>query len=84
MERHNEHQKQALRERDENRKRQRLEQKGNQERAQMEKLSHLKFRIGLTYYFKEPKKFRSFTVYLHVPLGEQEIRDRMIKGFGDI
>ena len=82
--RHNENQKMNERIRAEENKKASEIAKNLSEREEMEKLSRLKFRIGLTYLLKEPKKYNSFTVYLHVPLGEQEIRKRMISGFGDI
>lgn len=84
MKRHNENQKMDLRLKDQAHKREKLVDKGERERAEMDKLSKLKFRIGLSYILREPKKYSSFTVYLHAPLNEQEIRERMIKGFGDI
>jgi hypothetical protein len=84
MSRHNEQQKKDLRLRAEENKKAHSIAKGLLERKEMEKLSQLKFRIHLSYLLKPPAKYSSFTVYLHIPLTEQEIRNRMMKGFGDI
>jgi hypothetical protein len=84
MKRHNKQQKMDLRLKAEENRKAAAVAKNLAEREQMEKLSHIKFRIGLSYILKPPAKYSSFTVFLHVKLSEQEIRDRMMKGFGDI
>ena len=90
MERHNEKQKMELRLREEERKQDALKEKSNHERAEMEKAYknkfHIdrKFSIHLSWILKEPEKYSSFVVYLHVPLSEKEISERMLKGFEDI
>jgi len=85
MKRHNAQQKMDLRLKDQEHKNEKLAGKGERERAEMEAKSEgLPFWVFCPCIFKPPKLKESFTVFLKVPLTEAEIRERMMKGFGDI
>jgi hypothetical protein len=72
-----------LRLRSEDAKRERLEEKGELERAMMEDQASAKFSVHFIEWF-HPKKHQGFIVNLRKPLSEDEIAARMAKGFGDL
>lgn len=60
-----------------------LEDKGSIERKQMEQMANRQFSIHYINIFFE-RKHQGFIVNLKIPMTEDEIQKRMLKGFGDL
>ena len=81
--RDNDQRKMELRLRALDQKHEKMDARSQRERAQMEMKANAKFTINYIEWFY-PKKHHGFIVNLKNPLSEDEIRSRMIRGFGDL